>query len=188
MLEYEKKIMLTEKEYFAIVELMCRREPCVIQTNYYFDTDDYRMNEKRITCRIREKDRIYKTILKNHGAKYTNCSMEVELGESMEFDPQIFNALGLFCHGKLITERMLVLKDSRCKMVLDRNTYLGHTDFELEIEYCKGEEHWTQRFLENVALSLISYGLLNNINEFFARLGNGGFKSQRFFERLKNFK
>ena len=188
MLEYEKKIMLTEKEYFAIIELMCRHEPCVIQTNYYFDTDDYRMNEKRITCRIREKDRIYKTIVKNHGAIYTNCSTEIELGESMELDPQIFNALGLCCHGKLITERIVVLNDSRCKMVLDRNTYLGHTDFELELEYRKGEERCTQNIFENVALGLLSYGLLDNINEFFARVGNDGFKSQRFFERLKNSK
>ena len=188
MLEYEKKVILTEKEYFAIIELMCRREPCVTQTNYYFDTDDYSMNHKGITCRIREKNRTYKTIVKNHGANYTDCSVEVELAETTEFDPQIFNALGLRYQGKLITERIVVHKDSRCKMLLDRNTYLGHTDFELEVEYSKGEERSAQTVLENTALALISYDLLNNINEFFARVGKGGSKSQRFIERLKNFK
>ena len=188
MLEYEKKFMLTENEYFAIMELMCRREPWTVQTNHYFDTDDYRMNEQKITCRIREKNGIYKTVIKNHGTKQTDCSIEVELAQVSEFDPQIFKALGLRYQGNLVTERIVVYKDSRCKMVLDRNTYLGNTDFELEIEYREGEEQHAQTVLKDAALALISYGLLNKTSELAARVSDDASKSQRFFDRLKNLK
>lgn len=187
MLEYEKKIMLTADEYLSII-MMCKHSPIETQTNYYFDNDDLSMNKKGITCRIRAKDGKYKATVKNHSTEHPDCSVEVDLVEKTEFDPQIFNVLGLHHQGKLVTDRVVMHKDSTCEMVLDRNVYLGHTDFELEVEYSKESECRAQTLIENIGECLVATEQLTGIDEFVARAGQGKSKSQRFFEHLKNKK
>lgn len=188
MLEYEKKIMLTADEYLSISMHMCKHLPRQTQTNYYFDNDNLSMNEKGITCRIRAKDGKYKATIKNHNAGQPDCSVEVDLVEKTEFDPQIFNAFGLRHQGELITDRVVMQKDSTCEMVLDRNVYLGYTDFELEVEYCKESEYRAQTLIENIAECLVATEQITEIDELIARVGQGKSKSQRFFERLNNQK
>ena len=186
MVELEKKIMLTEKEYLSIVELMCKDARLQTQTNYYFDDDDFSMNKKGITCRIRAKDGKYRATIKNHNIGCPDCSTEEDLVEKSEFDPQIFNVFGLHHQGELVTDRVVMHKDSMCEMVLDRNVYLGHTDFELEVEYSKESEDRAQTLIENIGECLVATEQLTGIDEFIARIGQGKSKSQRFFERLKN--
>lgn len=188
MLEYEKKIMLTEDEYLSILMLMCKYAPMQTQTNYYFDNDDLSMNEKGITCRIRAKDGKYKATVKNHNTEHSECSIEVDLLEKTEFDPQIFNVFGLHHQGELVTDRVVMHKDSACEMVLDRNVYLGHTDFELEVEYSKESERRAQALIEDIGECLVATKQLTGIDEFLSRVGQGKSKSQRFFECLKNLK
>lgn len=188
MLEYEKKIILTSDEYISIVLLMCKYVPMQSQINYYFDNDDLSMNKRGITCRIRADGGKYKATVKNHNSDHPDCSVEVDLIEKTEFDPQIFNVFGLYHQGQLVTDRIVMHKDSNCKVVLDRNVYLGHTDFELEVEYCKQSERRAQTLIENIAECLVATKHLTGIDEFLARVGQGGSKSQRFFERLKNSK
>ena len=188
MLEYEKKMMLTEDEYLSILMLVRKYVPIETQTNYYFDNDDLSMNEKGITCRIRAKDGKYKATVKNHNTEHPDCSIEVALIEKTEFDPRIFNVLGLHHQGELVTDRVVVHKDSACEMVLDRNVYLGYTDFELEVEYSKESERRAQTLIEHIGECLVATEQLTGIDEFVARVGRGKSKSQRFFERLKNLK
>lgn len=187
MLEYEKKIMLTADEYLFILVLMCKYGPIETQTNYYFDNDDLSMNKKGITCRIRAKNGKYKATVKNHSTEHPDCSIEVDLVEKTAFDPQIFNVFGLHYQGELVTERVVMHKDSACEMVLDRNVYLGHTDFELEVEYSKESEHRAQTLIESFADCLVAAEHLTSVDELFNRIGKGKSKSQRFFERKKNF-
>ena len=135
MIEREIKIMLTEEEYTTLARVMCRHKTANTQTNYYFDTDDLSMNRKGITCRIRHKNGLYKATVKKHNADGAECSIENDICEKTEFDPTVFNALGLRFQGELVTERLKLCDDVFCNAELDRNTYLGKTDFELEIEY-----------------------------------------------------
>lgn len=188
MFEYEKKIMLTADEYLSFIAPMQDHLPTEYQINYYFDDKELSMNKKGITCRIRAKNGKYKTTVKNHNADNPDCSIEVDLSEKAEFDPLIFNAFGLHYQGELVTERVIMHKDSACEVVVDRNVYLGHTDFEIEVEYCKRNERVAQRIIENIAKWLVATKHLKEIDEFLARIGQEGSKSQRFFERLKNCK
>lgn len=185
MLEYEKKIMLTKDEYLAIFMLMCNNVPIQTQTNYYFDDDDLSMNKKGVTCRIRAKDGKYKATVKNHNVEHLDCSVEVDLVEKSTFDPLIFNAFGLCYKGELVTNRVIIYKDSTCEMVLDRNIYLGYMDFELEVEYCKESEDRAKTLIENIGKCLVAAEQLTRIDELISRVGKESSKSQRFFERLK---
>lgn len=183
MLEYEKKIMLTSDEYNAIVGTISEYVFAQKQTNYYFDTDELSMSKQKITCRIREKDGKFKTTIKKHDTEHPDCSTEEDLAEKMEFDPQIFNALGLHYQGELVTERIVMYKDSCAEMVIDRNTYLGYTDFELEIEYSKESEHIATTLLESIGKTLVEKELVTDLNAFMERVGQAQSKSQRFFEK-----
>ena len=78
--------------------------------------------------------------------------------------------------------------DAKSCGVLLSPLYLGHTDFELEVEYCKESEHRAQTLIENIGECLVATEQLTGIDEFLARVGQGKSKSQRFFERLKNKK
>ena len=108
--------------------------------------------------------------------------------EKSEFDPQIFNVFGLHHQGELVTDRVVMHKDSTCEMVLDRNVYLGQTDFELEVEYSKESERRAQTLIENIGECLVASEQLTGIDEFVARVGQGKYKSQRFFDRFKDKK
>ena len=183
MLEYEKKIMLTAEEYLAIVKLLCKDLPVKTQTNYYFDTDNLDMNNKGITCRIREKDGRYKATIKSHCTEHPDCSVEEDLSEKTDFDASSFTGFGLRYQGQLVTDRIIIQKDADCELVVDCNTYLGHKDFELEIEYCENSEHIAQTLLGNIAEILVAAKALNDGRDFIERAGQGKSKAQRFFER-----
>ena len=183
MLEYEKKIMLTKEEYTSIITLMRKYKPVVYHTNYYFDDDNFSMNKKRITCRIRAKDGKFKSTIKIHGMQNSDCNIEQDLFEKTEFDCTFFKALGLQLQGELTTERIIVYKDSCFEIVMDRNTYLGQLDYELEVEYRKESEDKIQSILKNIAEVLFSTGVLADVDEFLKRVDQSKSKSQRFFEK-----
>lgn len=182
MLEFEKKVLLSPQEYDIILKIK-QLSPVQVQINYYFDTDDFSMDKRGITCRIRERNGKFKTTIKNHNLKYLDCGLEEDIIEKAEFDPAPFKARGLKYQGQLLTERRILLKDDYCEVALDRNDYLGYSDYELEIEYSEGCEIISQIILEHTAKLLIDAGILGNVDELLMRARNPKSKSQRFFER-----
>jgi uncharacterized protein YjbK len=182
MLEHEKKIMLTMDEYEVIAEC-CKDMPVITQINYYFDTEDLSMNKRGITCRIRAKNGKYRITIKNHNTYNPSCSIEEHLCEGSQYDSKVFEALGLYFQGELVTSRIVMYKDDFCEVVLDMNFYLGHTDFEIEVEYSNGNEDKAIKYLKNVAKHLMKAKLLCSTEGFISRIGNSKNKSERFFEK-----
>ena len=145
MTECEKKLLLSEEAYNALMEqFSSSRKPIVTQVNYYFDTDDFAMNRQDTTCRIRLKDGQYKATMKRHAAG-TDQSTEAEMEIYAGLDNNAFTDMGLKLWGALTTHRCVLLKNPHLEVVLDKNEYLGYTDYELEIEYLP--EYEKERFL-----------------------------------------
>lgn len=186
MLEYEKKIMISESEYKTIVDILSKKIVVETQSNYYFDTEDNLMNSKGITYRVRSKNGKYIATVKNHNLENNDCSFEENISENTEFDSNIFDAFGVSYKGVLITERIVVFKDANCEMVLDRNVYLGYVDFELEVEYCADKEEEAGFLLKSLADTLVVIGKIKDANAFLQRVNKGESKSKRFFSRLQN--
>ena len=139
MTELEKKLLLSKDEYDYLMEHFgyenpLIQKPIVTQINYYFDTDDFAMNQQGTTCRIRLKDGKYKAIMKKHFAN-TDQSTETEMDIYTGLDNNAFTDMGLKLQGELVTERCIILKNEIFEVALDKNEYLGYTDYELEIEY-----------------------------------------------------
>ena len=183
MLEHEKKTMLTEDEYISIVMLMCKYAPMQTQTYYYFDTEDFSMNKNGITCRIRAKDGKFKSTVKRHYTGDEDCSTEIDGEVKDYFDLDTFKDMGLILQGSLVTERIVLHKEKFCKAVIDRNTYLGFTDYELEIEYIEGHGDEAMHIIKHIVKKLSNYLEFYPAEELLSRVGKSKSKSERFFER-----
>lgn len=181
MFEYEKKFLLSGNEY-AYLQKEVPASSTVRQTNYYFDTKELLLNRRGITCRIREKGGKYLATIKEHGP--SGGSLERSEEAFGEWDTRFFDGLGVSLMGVLTTDRMTLFKDARCEIVLDKNTYLGTTDYELEAEYLPEAEAYADALLSVIAtrLSLGFAGLTPAA--FLERCGEGESKSRRFFDRL----
>ena len=182
MTECEKKLLLSEEAYNALMERFSSAQKQIItQVNYYFDTDDFAMNRQNTTCRIRLRDGQYKATMKRHAAG-TDQSTEAEMEIYAGLDHNAFTDMGLKLWGALTTHRCVLLKNPHLEVVLDRNEYLGYTDYELEIEYLPEYEKEARAVLKEVEKALQrKRSPIYNIGIFSAGLN----KSKRFFKRMK---
>lgn len=191
MTEFEKKILLTKGEYKYLLQIsrnnnLLTKRSLIKQINYYYDTSDLSMNQKNITCRIRLKDGKYKGTIKQHSnnseqSNETNIEIKNGLLENAFID------MGLELQGELRTERNIIWKDSTCEIALDKNDYLGYTDYELEIEYTEGNEKRAQ-YIFTIIVDLLSHQkYLQNKNDDCVPKFNIPSKSTRFFERRAKY-
>ena len=189
MTEFEKKLLLTEDEYDYLMEHLGYESPLIqkpitTQINYYFDTDDFSMNRQNTTCRIRLKDGKYKATMKKHSSgadRSTETEMEIHSG----LESNAFTDMGLKLQGELITKRCVVFKDANCEAVLDKNEYLGHTDYELEIEYTPEHEKDAQAILKIFRDMLTRHKCFFAYKESIKELPGVPSKSNRFLERMR---
>ena len=188
MLEYEIKIPLTEKEFDELLKFEPQNAVTTVQTNYYYDTEDFLMNQKNITCRIREKNGECIATVKYHNCGDKMCNEEKSVAVNDEFDEVLFFGEGVKMHGTLVTERTCVMNESGIRIFRDKNNYLGVTDYELEIEYSYDEKIHAQKLALYYEYVLCEKLQIANSKEFNQRMRNAKSKSQRFFDRLKIIK
>lgn len=183
MLEYEKKIPITENEYKRIIEAVEFIDKGD-QINYYYDTEDFSLNKRGITYRIRKKDGKYTATIKEHNVESRECNTELSKRVTDEYDTALFVEKHIKLQGELITERKYLVKDEGFEIVIDKNHYLGVTDYEIEIEYSLDNEARAEKSVSYIAELLC---ILNNMefsfSNFYNRLKFTYSKSQRFFEQ-----
>ena len=148
-IEIEAKALVEKGEYDKLVRLF-PGSPRYLQTNYYIDTDNRDLAKSGIALRIREKAGMLELTLK------TPLSQgKLEKSEPITFnDYAAFRDFGQFPKNdlrrfllmldfdveklkiltSLATERMDVEFDGG-KISIDKNTYSGKVDYEVEFEY-----------------------------------------------------
>lgn len=151
MEEMEYKHMLTREEYRRIDEWMdgeCA-PPIFVQINYYYDTDDYGLHREDVTLRVRQMEGRLLCQCKFESGRGDDdgANIRTELEKEIAdlprkidpdtfFDHQRIDDLPKACLlGCLVTERRVYEVEPGVDVTLDRSHYLGHTDWELEIEY-----------------------------------------------------
>ena len=186
MKELEKKIMLSSDEYNLIRRLGFGFGDVQRQTNYYYDTDDYKYNEQNITLRIRETNGEYEATIKKRYEESENYRTEETVNCRNENDTKLFYDYGVKLQGEMVTERCVSEPKPGVKIMLDHNRYLGGHDYELEIEYDEGMEGEMYFYIESFAMCLTHYGLIQCVTDFNSRGMNPMSKSKRFFWHLRN--
>lgn len=139
-IEYELKFLLPEVHFLQLVKSVESRYPNVIkkdkiQINYYFDSLDNYLNKNGITCRIRQIGSTLVGQIKQHCDAKTFASEEINF-DVADFPQEIeYKKHLLVYQGNLVTMRSSYQIHPKLKIECDINYYLGHQDFEVEIEY-----------------------------------------------------
>lgn len=183
MLEFEKKIMLTKKEYCFLKEQRQWSVTAVVQSNHYYDTDDLELSRRGITCRIRERNGYCTATIKEHQTKWEDCSVENSKSVKDRYDDALFRNMDISYQGSLETVCSKYIPCPGVSVMLDRNSYLGIEDYELEIEYDYDKEMLAMQELDRMTAELFKNGILNDPEGFKTRIGRGKNKAARFFSR-----
>ncbi len=143
MIESEFKVMLTEEQHSAILA-MYEWDVQIEQTNYYYDTSELSLTERHITCRVRKIGEEHFLQLKlPTGVDYSRVELEQALGAQLPdaLGGDMLNALSgrndmpdVELLGSLTTHRS-VKRLEGAEIDLDKSSYFGKTDSELEIEF-----------------------------------------------------
>lgn len=183
MTELEKKLLISKEDYHTLLDHFNGGISSSERINYYFDTDDLAMNKNNITCRVRLKNGKYKATMKFHFAD-SDKSIEKQMPIYNGLEKNAFTEIGLKPKGSLATIRTILEKTEGYELVIDENKYLGHTDYELEIEYIPKHEKNALIALKNMQ------SLLKQKNRIFEDEKNTSntpctqSKSYRFFEKM----
>ncbi len=148
--------MLTKEQYERLHSLYeWDRE--LEQTNFYYDTEELSLVTSHITCRVRRIDGVHYLQMKlPTGVDYSRVELEKELGVQLPeaLSADMLNQLSdrtdmpdVKLLGSLTTLRSVKKLDG-AEIDLDRSSYFGRTDFELEIEFT--DEAAARRLLEEI--------------------------------------
>ncbi len=159
MIENEFKIMLSEAQYNAIHELY-EWDTETEQVNSYYDTADFICGKRHITVRVRSVSGKFLLQMKLPAEQVGNGAVSrIELERQLDGIPETISgdrlkALGgaelpdVSLLGTLTTFRSVKLLQG-VEIDLDRSSYFGKTDHELEIEYT--DQHAAEELLSEIA-------------------------------------
>lgn len=158
-LEIEHKTMLSMPEYDRLKTLFSHVTP-VRQTNHYLDSQDFTLRKKKLALRIRTFDRSAEMTLKvpqQVGNIEHNIDLTLEEAQYLLAQKSITcgkTDLSEICN--ILVERGVDLESITLigslttiryeqhlpigLAALDKNDYLGHTDYELELEVTDSEQ------------------------------------------------
>lgn len=182
MLERELKILLNADQYAKICAYIEKQYQGQYeknkQINYYYDTEDGYYNQKGVTIRVRRKNGTSKGTIKTHSVQGENCSEEMSFDVDRVPVALYYEERYLKLRGKLITNRISVKPNQGGLLLcLDENLYLGHTDYELEIEYQDIDETSANNFVK-----ILECGISEELLPFVK--GRTKTKSERYFDYL----
>ncbi|RPF52116.1 CYTH domain-containing protein [Aquisalibacillus elongatus] len=186
-LEIEFKNLLTKEQYHSLKQKWFSDETPQSQTNYYFETDDFKLKHNQAALRVRKKGNQYVATLKqpqSEGLLETHDPLtedeaqnwfnhQVALKDNIKHQLQQMNIAEdhINYKGFLKTDR-LEKTESNFTIVLDHSEYNGFEDYELEVEAPSYEEGLA--FFQKL------------LNDYHIEQKPSTNKIQRFFQTLTN--
>lgn len=144
MLETELKALLTKYQYQTLLTMFDYTKE-VTQTNSYYISPDNALKSQGITFRIRTIGDIHTAQIKKHINKQGGLQVSEEREFKIDDIPPEFTEEEVYLYtgikttasliGELTTLRMSCMFCDGVEICLDKSTYLGKTDYEIEVEY-----------------------------------------------------
>ncbi len=160
-LEIEYKMLLTESQFEHLVSYFPKAS-VTVQVNHYFDSIPS-LKERKMACRIRSiEENNFFTLKVKQEKNDGNLEIEFPIPSYSLNHPEIqevfkkYSIHSLKEVGVLTTTRHLIEFNSAV-LCLDKSTYNGHTDFEVEYELKDPDDNTLDLFLELLKLFNISY-------------------------------
>ncbi len=139
-LEIEFKSKITKEQYEALLKKYNLLDKVFEQTNYYFDTPDHKLINNHIILRIREKSYNIKLTSKTKqeiGTLERHLVLDKDTAYKMineGFDASIIGINEEVSNIASLTTYRAKTSYKNGTLFLDKNTYFGHTDYEIEFE------------------------------------------------------
>lgn len=157
----EYRILLTEEEYDGVrgwAELhYFTLLGSSMRANYYYDTDGGFFRNGGTTLCIRQENGVLQS---NH--KGFSGGM---LPGSLQYKGKTAVLWGMF-----VTERLTVSLRPGIRLYLDRNTYLGRTDYELKLTFARSTRNHAARFAEELFRTVLPKPYCGKAERFWAAL------------------
>jgi uncharacterized protein YjbK len=142
-IEIEFKSAITKEKYLELLKKFDLENNIFKQTNYYFDTDDYKFNQQKIVLRIRQKgESRFKVTLKSQseeGAYENHVFLQKE--QALEMIKNGFNTKDFFDDIDAFVTYKVNLNNHRVStpyeggvIFLDKCEYCNVVDYEIEYE------------------------------------------------------
>lgn len=143
MLEKEYKQLLSAEEYEAL-HARFKWDSEAEQINNYYTDDDGVFFKNKIMFRVREKNG--KRVIQVKRKKSENSPLQICVENEFETDsvpetienPERYTGIksgAIHRIGSAVTLRSSEMWDDKTEICLDKTTYFGVTDYEIEIEY-----------------------------------------------------
>ena len=161
-IEIEAKVLLSKDDYQKLVKHF-PHAPRYVQTNHYIDSDDRVLLKDGIALRIREKKGLYELTLKtplSQGLLEKNVAITIDdlvdlrdedkfpQGDIARFLTMLdIDISQLKILTSMTTERIDIQYEGGL-LSLDRSTYSGQTDYEVEFEFNNMND--AERILKNL--------------------------------------
>lgn len=148
-IEIEFKTAISKETYEHLLSVFDLENNVFKQTNYYFDTDDLKLNKDKVVLRIRQKgDTYYKVTMKSQhelGAYESHVVLTKE--QALDMIENGFQMKDFFVDHDLFVKFKASLDNYRVStpyengtLFLDECRYHGITDYEIEYEVNHYEE------------------------------------------------
>ncbi len=158
-IEIEFKTVIPKEKYEELLTLFQLENNIYKQTNHYFDTDDYALNQKQIVLRIRQKgEHFFKVTLKSQSEEgaYENHVLltpeqALDMIENGFQTKDYFDDIDVFVTFKVSLDNYRVSTPYESgTLFLDRCEYCNVVDYEIEYEVNRYQEGWRvfETFLE----------------------------------------
>ncbi|ARP44579.1 hypothetical protein GTHT12_03710 (plasmid) [Geobacillus thermodenitrificans] len=190
--ELEYKFLLSQDDFYNLQSYFSKNYvgSNIIQTNYYFDTDDLSLLKKGITLRLRNTHENYELTIKKKmqtdnmtRSEEKTIVIDKETAFKILLQSQIPKELHIYIENNNLTDYRLLgsLTTLRTKfnmdnfiVCLDKNIFLSKVDYEVEIEIKSEEDFPVEKILNKV--------LQNAKDTLVSSVGNG--KYSRFITSL----
>ncbi len=183
MVENEFKLMLTEQQYTKLYS-MYGWDKEYTQINHYFDTPSLELINAHITCRVRYVEGAYYFQMKfPNGEDYSRIELEHKLGDALPYKLSAGELselsgradmpdVGLI--GELRTLRS-IKRFKGAEIDLDKSSYFGTTDYELEIEFTdeQAARELLRELKEAAGIENVSDVCLGKVHRFIAEYRKG---------------
>lgn len=140
--ELEFKTLISKEKYEELIQKFELENNVFVQTNYYFDTPDFKLKKMHTVLRIRQKGNSFKLTKKERGVEENEaCESHIFLQEdqALDFLKDGFNAELIDLPYKVKNVCELTTYRSKTTyldgiLFLDKSEYYGNVDYEIEYE------------------------------------------------------
>lgn len=147
----------------------------------YYDNDSFEMFKMGICCKICETEKTCRAVIEESHKEWKTLNIINSVPVKDLADNQVFSEIGLNFQGRMMMLRYPVCKSGNYSISIDKNMYLGNTDYELSIQHYHNKEECSENGIDSIMAALYLSRIVENFKDITQRFEKNDSKNIRFF-------